>query len=65
MCHGDKKKKTKKSNELTYFLEFEGENGELVCLTPELLRSQISKLDLSDIELVFLNACHSEVACSK
>ena len=67
MCHGTEIKGTKakgsdmQGDEKDYYLEFEGDNGELICMTGDLIRKQMANKDLSSIQLVFLNACHSEV----
>ena len=53
MCHGSLDKE--------FFLELENDNCELYRLTPSILRRELEGEDLSGIELVFINACHSEV----
>lgn len=54
-CHGDMDKET---NE--YFLEFENHKAELFKLTPTIIRKLFKGEDLSEIEIMFVNACHSE-----
>lgn len=54
-CHGDFDKDLK-----DYFLEFENHSAELYKLTPEVIRRIFKGQDLSDIKLMFVNACHSE-----
>jgi hypothetical protein len=56
MCHGMYDPETDDS-----FLEFENSQGELLKLSTGMLRAVLKDSDLSDIKLVFLNACHSEV----
>lgn len=55
MCHGDFD--TEKQE---YFLEFENSKAELLRMYPSRLKELLSGTDLSDIQLVFINACHSE-----
>jgi hypothetical protein len=56
MCHGMYDPELDDS-----FLEFENSQGELLKLSTGMLRTVLKDSDLSDIKLVFLNACHSEV----
>jgi hypothetical protein len=55
MCHGDFNTDTQE-----YFLEFENGRAELFRLSPSILK-EMTTSDLSDTQLVFINACHSEV----
>ena len=55
MCHGDFD--TEKQE---YFLEFENSKAELLRMYPSKLKELLSGTDLSEIKLVFINACHSE-----
>ncbi len=56
MCHGSYDVKSQQ-----YYLEFENRSGALLKLTTEKLREFLKGEDLSDIKVIFLNACHSEV----
>jgi hypothetical protein len=47
-----------------HYLEFENEDCELLRLTPVKLRMLLQGDNLSSIKVVFINACHSEVASS-
>lgn len=55
MCHGDFD--TEKQE---YFLEFENSKAELLRMYPSKLKELLAGTNLSDIKLVFINACHSE-----
>lgn len=55
MCHGDYDVVKKE-----YFLEFENSRAELSKLYPSLLKEKLGGKDLSDIHLIFINACHSQ-----
>jgi hypothetical protein len=55
MCHGDFD--TEKQE---FFLEFENSRAELLRMYPSKLKELLNGTDLSDIQLVFINACHSE-----
>jgi hypothetical protein len=55
MCHGDFNTDTQE-----YFLEFENGRAELFRMSPRILKEMITS-DLSDTQLVFINACYSEV----
>ena len=55
MCHGDYD--TEKQE---YFLEFENSKAELLRMYPSRLKELLAGTDLSDIKMVFINACHSE-----
>lgn len=55
MCHGDFD--TEKQQ---YFLEFENSKAELLRMYPSRLKELLSGTDLTEIKLVFINACHSE-----
>lgn len=60
MCHGAYQN-TKKNGE-EYYLEFENENSSLLKLSADRIQKQLmDDTDLSDIKMVFINACHSEV----
>ena len=54
-CHGDFDPESQE-----YFLEFENNQAELFRLTPSILRDLFKNDDLSEIEVMFVNACHSE-----
>jgi len=55
ICHGDYD-----AERGEYFLEFENNRLELFRLSTSKLREMLEGMDLSDIKLVFVNACHSE-----
>jgi energy-coupling factor transporter ATP-binding protein EcfA2 len=55
MCHGDFD-----PDKGEYFLEFENHKAELLRLYPSKLKELLTGTNLSDIRLVFINACHSE-----
>lgn len=55
MCHGSFDSKTKE-----FYLEFENSKTEVLKLTPDLLRESLEGEDLSDIKIIFQNACHSQ-----
>lgn len=55
MCHGDFDVEKQE-----YFLEFENSKAELLRMYPSKLKELLAGTSLSDIELVFINACHSE-----
>lgn len=42
-----------------FFLAFEGENGVLDRFTVSRLKDRLSRVDLQNFDLVFVNACHS------
>ena len=55
MCHGDFD-----TDKQEYFLEFENSKAELLRMYPSRLKELLHGTDLSDIKLIFINACHSE-----
>ena len=55
MCHGIIEEET---NE--FYLQFETRNADMFKCSVEKLRERLIGEDLSDIKLVFLNACYSE-----
>ena len=56
MCHGNWDNKSD-----NFYLEFETKRTDMFKLTPKELLERIGKdEDLSDIKVVFLNACYSE-----
>ena len=54
-CHGDYDKDKEE-----FFLEFENHKAELYKLTPSVIRTLFKGEDLEQIDIIFVNACHSE-----
>ena len=57
ICHGGFDKKKGK-----FFLGFEhSSTGELLPIYPDMLDTMLAAVTVTEIKLVFINACHSEV----
>jgi hypothetical protein len=55
MCHGSFDQTTQE-----FYLEFENTKGEMLKLTSSELKKHFRDEDLSEIKVVFINACHSQ-----